>query len=73
MFRALYLEQNTDKSTAASLRELDDSALPAFEARGVTIDIAHSTINYKDGLAISGSRRLCASGRWCPESTSPAP
>ena len=54
MFRALYLEQNADKTTAASLRTLDDSALPAFDANGVTVDVQYSTINFKDGLAITG-------------------
>ena len=54
MFRALYLEQTADKTTAASLRTLDDSALPAFDANGVTVDVQYSTINFKDGLAITG-------------------
>jgi acrylyl-CoA reductase (NADPH) len=54
MFRAIYLEQNPDKTTRASCKEIDDSALPSFEAKGVTVDIAFSTINYKDGLAVSG-------------------
>lgn len=54
MFRALYLEQNADKTTAASVRTLDDSALPGFDANGVTVDVQYSTINFKDGLAITG-------------------
>ena len=54
MFRAIHLEQNPDKSTTASLKDLDDSALPTFEARGVSVDVAYSTLNYKDGLAITG-------------------
>jgi acrylyl-CoA reductase (NADPH) len=54
MFRALYLEQNADKTTAASLRTIDDSALPAFDTKGVTVDVQYSTINFKDGLAITG-------------------
>ena len=54
MFRAIYLEQNSDKSTSASLKDLDDSALPSFDARGVSVDVAYSTLNYKDGLAITG-------------------
>jgi acrylyl-CoA reductase (NADPH) len=54
MFRALYLEQNADKTTSGSVRTLDDSALPVFEANGVTVDVAFSTINFKDGLAITG-------------------
>ena len=54
MFRALYLEQNADKTTTGSLRTLDDSALPAFDSNGVTVDVQYSTLNFKDGLAISG-------------------
>jgi len=54
MFRAIYLEQDPDKSTKAALRDLDDGALPSVESRAVTVDVAYSTINYKDGLAISG-------------------
>ena len=54
MFRAIYLEQDPDKSTKAALRDLDDGALPGVESRAVTVDVAYSTINYKDGLAISG-------------------
>ena len=36
------------------MRTLDDSALPAFDSNGVTVDVAYSTINFKDGLAITG-------------------
>ncbi|CAN5402084.1 MDR family oxidoreductase [soil metagenome] len=54
MFRAIQLQQQADKTTAAAVTELDESVLPAFEARGVTVDVAYSTINYKDGLAITG-------------------
>ena len=54
MFKAIYLEQSADKKTTASVRELDDGALPTFAERGVTIDVAHSTLNYKDALAITG-------------------
>lgn len=54
MFKAIYLEQGADKKTTASVRELDESALPTLEERGVTVDVAYSTLNYKDGLAITG-------------------
>ena len=54
MFRALYLAQDADKRTHAEIRDLDDSELPIFAARGVTVKVAYSTINYKDGLAITG-------------------
>jgi acrylyl-CoA reductase (NADPH) len=49
MFRALILDKSDD-TAAAYIRELDDSALPAGE---VTIDVAFSTLNYKDGLCLS--------------------
>ena len=54
MFRALYLTQDADKRTHAEIRDLDDGELPVFAARGVTVKVAYSTINYKDGLAITG-------------------
>lgn len=54
MFRAIHLEQNADKSTAAAVKSLDDAALPVFAAQGVTVDVAYSTVNFKDGLAITG-------------------
>jgi acrylyl-CoA reductase (NADPH) len=48
MFRALVLDKSPDFS--ASVREVDDNFLPEGE---VTVDIEYSTINYKDGLAIT--------------------
>ena len=47
MFRALVLEKND--SFKASLQELPDESLTAGD---VTIEVAYSTLNYKDGLAI---------------------
>jgi acrylyl-CoA reductase (NADPH) len=49
MFRALVLEKDGD-AAAAHLRELDESALPAGD---VTVAVEYSTLNYKDGLALS--------------------
>lgn len=54
MFKAIYLEQAADKTTQRSLRTLDDDELPSFDTNGVTVDVTFSTINFKDGLAISG-------------------
>jgi acrylyl-CoA reductase (NADPH) len=48
MFKALVLEKNPEFS--ASVRDVDDSILPEGD---VTVDIAYSTINYKDALAIT--------------------
>jgi acrylyl-CoA reductase (NADPH) len=48
MFQALVLEKNPD--FAAAVREVDDAFLPAGD---VTVAIDYSTLNYKDGLAIT--------------------
>ena len=50
MFRALVVEQHEGKSHA-SLQTLDDAQLPEGD---VTVRVAHSTLNYKDALAITG-------------------
>ena len=50
MFQALVLEK-TASGVEAALRTLDDSQLPAGE---VLVQIDHSSLNYKDGLAITG-------------------
>jgi acrylyl-CoA reductase (NADPH) len=54
MFRAIYLTKASDNSTVAELKDLEDDALPQVENGAVTVDIDYSTINYKDGLAITG-------------------
>ena len=51
MFRALVLEKEGD-AAVAHLRELEESALPAGD---VTVAVEYSTLNYKDGLALSPS------------------
>lgn len=52
MFNAILLTKNDDGSTAAQLSQMDDAQLPADG--DVTVAIDYSTINYKDGLAITG-------------------
>lgn len=52
MFRAILLNKNEDGSTDAEVAQLDDAQLP--EDGDVTVEVAYSTINYKDGLAITG-------------------
>ena len=54
MFRAIYLEQGADKATSASVRDLEDDSLPTFDRPAVTVAVDYSTINFKDGLAITG-------------------
>lgn len=50
MFRALLLDR-ADDVFSCDLTELDDDQLPALP---VTVDVEYSTVNYKDGLAITG-------------------
>ncbi len=49
-FNALVLEESEGK-IRAGLQRLDESALPQGD---VTVRVSHSTLNYKDGLAITG-------------------
>ncbi len=52
MFNAILLNKNDDGSTAATLGQMDDAQLPPDG--DVTVAVDYSTINYKDGLAITG-------------------
>jgi len=51
MFKAIYLTREDDRF-AARVAELDESAAPEGD---VTVRIAHSTLNYKDALAIANA------------------
>ncbi|MDM0081272.1 MDR family oxidoreductase [Variovorax sp. J31P179] len=51
MFDALLLTKADDGTTRAAVTALDDAALPEGEVR---VDVAFSTVNYKDALAITG-------------------
>ena len=54
MFKALVLEE-AGGTTSLSIRELDDSALPAGN---VTVAVEYTTVNYKDGLVVNGGGGL---------------
>lgn len=51
-FKALLLERNEDKSIRAEIRPLNLGDLPDED---VLVDVACSTLNYKDGLAVTGA------------------
>lgn len=51
MFNAIMIDK-TDDVQSVSLAQVDESQLPEGN---VIIDVAYSTLNYKDGLAITGS------------------
>ncbi|ACL55838.1 MDR family oxidoreductase [Methylobacterium nodulans] len=50
MFKAILIEKD-EAGYRAGLREIDEGQLPEGD---VTVDVAYSTLNYKDGLAITG-------------------
>lgn len=54
MFKALVLDQE-DKKTIAGIRQLDTAQLPDGD---VLIDVDYSSLNYKDGLAITGKGKI---------------
>ena len=51
MFKALLLTKTESGAPHCAVTELDDAQLPAGE---VLVQVSHSTLNYKDGLAITG-------------------
>lgn len=54
MFKAIVVD-NDDAGYRAGLQQLEDSQLPDGD---VTVRISHSTLNYKDGLAITGKGKV---------------
>jgi acrylyl-CoA reductase (NADPH) len=50
MFKAILLNK-TDSATEARVADLNESDLPEGD---VTVRVEYSTVNYKDGLAITG-------------------
>lgn len=51
-FKALLVEKPDDGKATASVKELDESQLPA--EGNVTVAVEYSTLNYKDGLCVNG-------------------
>ena len=64
MFTAILLDKNDDGATSARLAQLDDRALPADG--DVLARVDYSTINYKDGLAITGKAPVVRSWPMVP-------
>jgi acrylyl-CoA reductase (NADPH) len=51
MFRGILIEKGADGAQRVSVSSIDEAALPAGD---VTVRVSHSTINFKDALAITG-------------------
>ncbi len=54
-FRALVLERDDEGATQAQIRTLSEADLPEGD---VLIEVAYSSLNYKDGLAITGRGKV---------------
>jgi acrylyl-CoA reductase (NADPH) len=54
-FRALVVEQDSDGNVQASIQQPGVDALPAGD---VLVAVAYSTLNYKDGLAVTGKGKI---------------
>ncbi|MEZ0149883.1 MAG: MDR family oxidoreductase [Candidatus Reddybacter sp.] len=56
LFNALIIDKN-DKKISASIKQISLADLPDEE---VLVDVAYSTVNYKDGLATTGTLPICS-------------
>jgi acrylyl-CoA reductase (NADPH) len=54
-FTALVVDRAEDGAISQTVRELDDSGLPEGD---VTVSVEYSTVNYKDGLCLTGQGGL---------------
>ena len=57
-FKAVLINKDSAGVQRARLADLADAALPEGD---VTVQISHSTLNYKDGLAITGKAPIVRS------------
>ena len=53
-FKALVVD-NADDTYTAAIKDLTDADLPD---EPVLVDVTHSTLNYKDGLAVTGKGKI---------------
>ena len=55
MFNALVLNQDESKKTTAAIEQLSTSDLPDED---VLVKVDYSSLNYKDGLAVTGKGKI---------------
>lgn len=58
MFKAVVIENDARQGYRAGLRDVDESQLPQGD---VTVRVNYSSLNYKDGLAITGKKPIVRS------------
>ncbi|MGH1488565.1 MAG: MDR family oxidoreductase [Acidimicrobiales bacterium] len=55
-------EEGNPKSAVASIEQLSDADLPVYEGdESVVVDVDYSSLNYKDGMALTGQGRIIRS------------
>lgn len=57
-FRALVVDKAEDGTVSQQITELEDARLPEAPGNGVTVAVEWSTLNYKDGLCLTGGGGL---------------
>jgi len=57
-FRALIVDKAEDGTVSQSIQEITEDRLPEAEGESVTVAVEHSTLNYKDGLCLTGGGGL---------------
>ncbi|TVQ55972.1 MAG: acryloyl-CoA reductase, partial [Rhodobacteraceae bacterium] len=55
MFKALIVDKSADGTVTQSIEEIGEDRLPQAD---VLVDVAYSTVNYKDGLCLTGGGGL---------------
>ncbi|HEX4890725.1 MAG TPA: alcohol dehydrogenase catalytic domain-containing protein, partial [Alphaproteobacteria bacterium] len=64
-FKAIYVSK-TDAGQAVEIKQLTDADFPASADDNVTVAVEYSTVNYKDGLALTGKSPIIRSFPMAP-------
>ncbi len=54
-------EEGNPKTAVASIEQLTDADLPNYDAGDVIVQVDYSSLNYKDGMALTGKGRIIRS------------
>lgn len=54
-------EEGNPKSATPSIEQLSDDDLPTYDDESVVVDVDYSSLNYKDGMALTGKGRIIRS------------
>ncbi len=57
-FRALVVDKDAEGRVSGAVRTLEDADLPEAPGESVTVAVSHTTLNYKDGLCLTGGGGL---------------